>query len=508
MKARLGFSSDRCERTSRDVLSLLAHLPQLPTLLRYYDSVQEKHHTLREFSTCQSFYLRVDGRTRRHNFSHLSKDGLLLLRHVVVDLFSRVESKTVSTHLGNLKSTGLTEDFLYAASMLTPDSFRAWWVEHCQPSLTERQCGALKAVLRSMCTLKIGHWSRNYKKYVSKLPTPPKNRYAAIEAGDCFIPVADQAKCTDWLDEFSEMAAVEPHSLSLKMLREACALTLSYQFGIRPVQISSIRIADVIIRDKRVYVRILVAKQRDGSVQHISRRLKPEWVAPWIEFARRRPSVGVAPHAHEKSFLGLPPERISSEISSLVERITGSRWTPNDFRHSGAQRLADAGASHEEIQEYLMHATDGAANAYFTGSGAQAEKVNQAMGLSDIYSGVAEIARTGMIERTVLEALPEDRQIGGIPHGFPVAGLGACKVGQSHCTKNPVLSCYGCRHFLPLNEPAIHDEVADGLRGVVRDFFDAASDVDASPAYGQLRRTIEAADRAAAQSRYQVGEPE
>jgi hypothetical protein len=184
----------------------------------------------------------------------------------------------------------------------------------------------------------------------------------------------------------------------------------------------------------------------------------------------------------------------------VVGRITGKRWTPNDFRHTGAQRLADAGASHAEIQDYLTHATDGAANVYFTGSGAQAEKVNQAMGLSQVYQAVAEIARIGMVDRQTLEALPEDQQIGGAPHGIPIAGIGACRLGQSQCTKNPVLSCYGCRSFLPLNEPPVHQEVADGLRGVVQDFFSVASDVEASPAYGQLRRTIEAADRAAVQA--------
>lgn len=482
------------------VAQLLNHLPSLPSNLRYYDSVQDKHHTLKNYPEWKTLSLCIDGRTRGHDFSHFGEDTAVLFRYVIADLFSRVDAKTVSTHLGNLKNVKFSEELIVKASTLSPAEFRSWWIEQCATQLSERKCGAFKAVLRSFCRLVIGHWNSDYLKFVSGLPSPPKNRYAAIDAGTCFVPIHSQAKLTDWLDELAVETASNPLGARLKRLREACGLTLGYQLGLRPVQIASVKEDDVSMRDGRVYVRILVAKQRDKAPFHVTRRLKPEWSAFWIEFARRRPNMIPALHAHPNSFLGLPPERISREFTDAVERITGERWTPNDFRHSAAQRLADAGASHAEIQDFLMHGTDGAANAYFTGSAAQAEKINQAMGLSQVYQAVAEIARIGMIDRQTLETLPEDQQIGGAPHGIPIAGIGACRLGQSQCTKNPILSCYGCRSFLPLNDPPVHQEVANDLRNVVKEFLAVASDVDASPAFGQLRRTIEAADRVAAQA--------
>ena len=484
-----------------DVEALLRHLPPLPSNVRYYDSVQGKYQSLRAFPNWKSLTLNTRGRTRTHDFSHLGEDAGAILRHVVADFFSRIDAVTVSTHLGNLKASRTTEQMILKGVALAPADFRAWWIENCATQLTERQCGAFKAVLRTFCNLVIGHWNPDYREFVSQLPSPPKNRYGVLEAGVCFLPIEHQAKLTNWLDDLAAEISSNPLTFTSKRLREFCALTLSYQFGFRPIQIADIKVSDVSMRNDRVYVRVLIAKQRDAVPQHVTRRIKPEWSAGWIEHARRRPDIEPAPHAHRESFLGLPPDRISTEISAAMERITGKRWTPNDLRHTGAQRLADAGASHSEIQDYLTHATDGAANAYFTGSGLQAEKVNRAMGLSQLYQSVAHIANIGMIDRTTLEMLPEARQIGGIPHGIPIAGIGACELGQSHCIKNPVLSCYGCRNFLPLNEPLVHEEVADGLRGVVQSFFRVASDVDASPAYGQLRRTIEAADRIAVEAR-------
>jgi site-specific recombinase XerD len=481
-----------------DLSRLLGHLPALPSILRYHDKSQDKYRIVSDYPKWTAITINAGGRRRTHDFGHFNKDLVCILRHVVADLFSKIDASTASTYLESLKSAQQTQDCIIKSVTLSIAEFRSWWIEHCSTKLSVRRSVALKAMLHSFCRQVIGPWSTDYHEFVSSLPSPTKNRYTVVDAGHCFLPVEHQAKITNWLDDLAAEVAADPGSVDEKRLREACSVTLSHQLGLRPIQMAEIKIDDVSFREDRVYVRVLVAKQPDGMVKYATRRLKPEWVVLWIEFARRRPTIAPAPQAHSDSFLGRTPERVSEEVRRAVERITGKNWSPIDLRHTGAQRLADAGASHAEIQDFLMHSTDGAALVYFSGSAAQASKVNDAMGLSQLYKGVASIARLGMIDRKTLERFPSDQQIGGVPHGIPVAGIGACKLGQSHCIKNPVLSCYGCRSFMPLNEPAIHREVADGLRTVVRQFLDVASDVDASPAYGQLRHTIEAADRAAA----------
>ncbi|PMZ85786.1 site-specific integrase, partial [Pseudomonas sp. FW305-42] len=85
--------------------------------------------------------------------------------------------------------------------------------------------------------------------------------------------------------------------------------------------------------------------------------------------------------------------------------------------------------------------------------------------------------------------LPADKQIGGVPHGIPIAGIGGCEVGQSLCSKNPVLSCYTCRRFMPLRDTNIHERVLEDLRPVVLDFAASSRSNEQSPAFVQLRTT-------------------
>ena len=70
-------------------------------------------------------------------------------------------------------------------------------------------------------------------------------------------------------------------------------------------------------------------------------------------------------------------------------------------------------------------------------------------------------------------------------------------MGQSLCSKNPVLSCYTCRQFLPLNDSSIHERVVSQLRPVVTDFAAAARGNERSPSYVQMKATLDAARRVA-----------
>jgi len=108
---------------------------------------------------------------------------------------------------------------------------------------------------------------------------------------------------------------------------------------------------------------------------------------------------------------------------------------------------------------------------------------------------VAEIARTGFIDRRALEALPPDRQVGAVPHGIPITGIGACGLGQSLCSLNPAMSCYTCRKFIPVDQPDVHRQVLADFRGVARFFYDESRGEAGSPAFAQLRATLAAVQR-------------
>jgi len=66
-----------------------------------------------------------------------------------------------------------------------------------------------------------------------------------------------------------------------------------------------------------------------------------------------------------------------------------------------------------------------------------------------------------------------------------------CTLGQGLCAKNPVLSCYGCDRFLAVRNAKIHEEVLEGLRPVVLQFYNASRGENYSPAYSQLQDVLE-----------------
>jgi len=116
--------------------------------------------------------------------------------------------------------------------------------------------------------------------------------------------------------------------------------------------------------------------------------------------------------------------------------------------------------------------------------------VNKALGISEIYQRVARIAHNRFIGPEELAQLKESQQIGGAPHGVPIAGIGGCTSGQAACPYNPILSCYGCRKFMPIHDVQMHSRVLADFRDVARFFHDSSRGDAVSPAYLQLERTI------------------
>lgn len=99
--------------------------------------------------------------------------------------------------------------------------------------------------------------------------------------------------------------------------------------------------------------------------------------------------------------------------------------------------LACPGA--KEVSAYLSHTDKTAADHYIESSPAQNMLVNAALGESPTYQSIAAAMRGDLITVADLLGRPADQQIGGIPHGIPVSGIGACAAGQSLCT--PTYSC-------------------------------------------------------------------
>jgi integrase-like protein len=241
-----------------------------------------------------------------------------------------------------------------------------------------------------------------------------------------------------------------------------------------------------------------VEKQRKNEKRTPMRiKINPQWAILYAKFAElrgRSPSVLASAGGKHDSFFGLTPSAVGQQIRKTAERLTGNARSANDLRHTAAQRMVDGGASRERLAEFMGHSDLDTGNVYFTTSAAQGDIVNKALGLSPVFKAVETAFRTGTIDKAALLRLDPDHQIGTVIHGVAIAGIGACALGQSLCVKNPVLSCYDCQKFIPVNDPKPHREVVEALRPVAIEFEGASRGEMQGPAFTQLRRVLENAE--------------
>lgn len=222
----------------------------------------------------------------------------------------------------------------------------------------------------------------------------------------------------------------------------------------------------------------------------MTRRVKSEWTLIFVRLQEHLYANGITGTA--KFFQAQSSSEVGTRISTLVRSVINSKdtGTATDLRHTAAQRLVDAGASHEELAEFLGHTQTDSGLVYFSVSASHAERVNRALGASEVYRQVVKIAHDRFISFDELKRLKGEQQVAAVPHGIPISGIGGCQSGQPACPYNPVTSCYGCRKFMPVHDRALHEKVLSDMREVVL-FFDGSARGDThSPAYMQLQRTI------------------
>lgn len=385
--------------------------------------------------------------------------------------------------------------------MSQPFDARSHWNTFVLAEVSARESYSLRAILHSLCRLNIGHWTPTAASIIRALKSPKVDKYRVVRIGDCFLPLDHQSIIVDHIDAMCAALSNDPQSIDDEALRDVCILVTSYQYAFRPGQIARIETADVrLYSTGAVHVAVTRIKQKDHRKRiRETRRIKREWGPLFNEFVKRRDAgiVMIEEGVPPRLLFGLTPSGVGRVILELTSDLTGEAWSPTDLRHTAAQRLADGGISHAGLSEFMGHSSDRVANVYFDASPPQAKRINDALAISPIYKNVAKIATTRTIDKEMLLGLPAEKQIGGVPHGIPIAGIGGCNLGQNLCMKNPVLACYTCSQFMPLNDPEIHQDVVESLRPVVTEFAAASRNNQQSPAYAQLKSTLDAARRVA-----------
>lgn len=481
---------------------IIRGLPPLPSSIRYLDEYDDEVRSVRNPEGADKWELLADTQKKSFNFTGYDEDIKFVLKHFYIWALSK--QTVVSADLLQKGLRSYCNRFgIFSIFESIERPILEWsvaWTNVIAPQCNFDEARFHKNFLMFMCDLAIGDFRPHHHNFVKSLPFQWNDHYQGVLTGEAVITIDQERAIITYLDDVARDANENPETVPDERLTKACLLCISYQHGLRPIQIIRIDRSDLRLYDDNngqmiVHVTAYRAKKKHSSDKTpFTRRIKPDWAPLFVEYKKRRDAGPVWKNYDGSSskLFTITKSVLITAIGDVVEFVIGERSTATILRHSGAQRLADSGASVEEVAEYLGHSNPDTSLVYFESSPSQAERVNRAMALSGIYNKIAEIASSGVIDKAELLGLPDDNQIHGMPHGIPISGIGACNLGQSLCAKHPVLSCYGCRKFIPVSDMEIHRQALEDLRSVVRFFFDEARGGLQSQAYTQLTSTLEA----------------
>jgi integrase len=469
--------------------TLEIEVPELPSVIRYTDDFTEKDHSFSSFDL-DTWTLISNGSKTILKFDRYNLDPCLkkLIKVFAADRLLRYSVSSTRLWIDGLVHFNTSEIGAFIES--SPESARQLW-----DSLRARErpgfsYDGLKSLLKFVAERRLAAWTPLYLPFISaSLPLPHHDKFATIRSGDAFISIEEEARLVRWIYE----KAASSQSLCDKDLIDAALIICNYQFAMRPKQIGLLRRRDcrvLQLGDGRVSVHLnfRMIKQRTASAARtpLPRKIKREWAIIFSEIFNRGES-----HPGDAYLFGyVTSASVSTRLGLLIREILGSERSANDLRHSGAMRQVDAGASAEDLAEFMGHSSLETGLVYFDASPTQAERVNQALGISETYQRLATLGKERFISMDELAKLKGEQQIAGVPHGIAIAGIGGCKTGQPACPYNPITACYGCPKFMPVGDIEIHKKVLSDFREVVKFFYDASRGESESPAYLQLKRTI------------------
>lgn len=466
-------------------------IPRLPSVVRYYDDFSDSYNELRDLETTDRWTIWYDGKSAALEFGCFDTSIKPLIKCWCAYSLGVLSPRTVhSYYLGVRK---LDAKDIFVAVTTVPHQIRSFWKRLHGRQVSYYSFESLQNLLAFCCRHGIARWTEGFTDLISQLELPKRDKYASVRSGDVFITTAEESAIVRYFDQCSNLVTIEPDKCSDGMLEEASALLCSYSFGPRPKQIALLKMRDIRVRNNSsesspsAHLTFTMIKQRSEKRKYpMVRRVKKDWCPIIAEFHRRCHLRGLSGTDH---IFQRTPYEVAKLIADLTERISGIRRTATELRHSAAQRLVDAGVSEEELAEFMGHTDLNTGLIYFRSSFSQAERVNRALGVSEVYRQVARIAHNRFISTDELMHLKGDQQIAGVPHGIPISGIGGCSSGQPNCPYNPVMSCYGCPKFMPVTTPDIHRRVLEDLREIFKMIYAASRAERGSPAF-QLEKTI------------------
>lgn len=375
-----------------------------------------------------------------------------------------------------------------------PESIEEHWDEQVPDIDTAR---AAKAVLHLACSASVGPWKEVHRNLIKGLDSRSNAaglaQRGARQRREKLIDLNRQTQLVKVLD-----ARASEDELEEWEAEGLAALALTFQHGMRPVQLLSLLVEHVnVFKDAAgdwvCIVSFHTAKQQGARTDNgeVLRQVKPEWV---------KPVIALLEYAKREKRTRLFSRSTGDQLWAKVKRVCADSGFKVDFtavklRHTSAQALADAGHSRKSIQWFLAHTRGNSATVYIRASRHQGNLLNAALGASKLYDGLLSLAAGDFITVEDLRCVHEDEQIGAVVGDRLVSGIGRCRTKQKACNYDPVFSCYGCFKYVPALDPTAHMEAIAGMREQVMVFMKRGGQ-ESSPAYLQMMKSLAGAQQA------------
>ena len=264
------------------LIQTIEKLPPLPKTIIYEDDYDEVVRSIDVAACDDDFIIFISGKKLKINLLKFEQPLRLIVRHFL--LLELIDSAPVTVHNYYNGLRIISQKSLYEIMKSAPIYTSLNW-EKIMGGYPLNEVVATKAFLSYLCNLELGAWSFHFRKLVSNLPTPYRGVYSVVRAGDCFLDIQEEASLVRWIDD----AANSVESLSNKEIQIASLVVSSYQFGMRPKQLGTLRKRDCEIRISKedglpsVYFTFRTLKQKNlmASRLPLLRKVKREW-APLV----------------------------------------------------------------------------------------------------------------------------------------------------------------------------------------------------------------------------------
>lgn len=470
--------------------------PVSPGVFKVYDKYTDVEVNLE--ADVQMWHMPVQGKMEAFQFAP-GAAGLLQKKLVMLTQVDRSPSSIYKFTRSLLLNWPLYLEILEDG----PLAIEKHWDEHVSDIDTAK---AAKSILRLAISASIGAWRAEHKDLVKGLDTKANSTLVAqrgrIRRRENLLSAYQQTQLVRVLDT----RVAEPELLEWQA-EGLAALALTFQHGMRPVQLLALRVEHVrtftdASGDPVCVVSFHTAKQKTGRTAdgEMVRQVKPEWARPLVllvEYAKQAGRTRLFCGGSNEQLWG-KVKRVCAEVGVKVD------FGANKLRHTSAQALADAGHSRKSIQWFLGHSSKNAATTYLRASQHQGNLINAALGTSRLYDRILSLSLGEFVTVEDLRCVREDEQIGAVVGDRLVAGIGRCRSGQSTCNYDPVTSCYGCQKYVPALNPSAHMEAIAGMREQVLVFIERGG-TETSPAYLQLMKALAGAQEALDESKRILG---